>query len=276
MVVRRNGRQNRVYYHCSRYFRPWADELVWEDLCSILRDDAWVNRQLVNEQSKSDDGAKLLSLVQSRKLRATARIRKVQEGYESGVYTGEEAKRRIADLRAAALKAEEEIGRLQLRAASGSIESTNAEAMKYELQRLLDRNLDEAGFQERLEVITRLGVTIRPAEDLKSIKVECQLAVGDARSSEATMDAGIIEPLKLGGDGERLVGCGKVPFAPPDVSICTNSSAGVSRIRASGTGRAYSMLTFGSSHTIECMKKRSSSRRSFEESTSSTLPRSFT
>ena len=152
MVVRRNGRQNRVYYHCSRYFKPWAvdpcsykrfvpatwDDLVWEDLCSILRDDTWVDQQLLHERAKGDDRDKLLGLLQTRKSRTEAHIRKVQEGYESGVYTIEEAKTRIADLRAAIIKAGEEIEGLQLRVGQRSkvARFATVDAMKNELKRL--------------------------------------------------------------------------------------------------------------------------------------------
>ena len=48
MIVRRNGQQHRVYYHCSKYFRPWSDgpcnyrrffpgtldDLIWVTLAS--------------------------------------------------------------------------------------------------------------------------------------------------------------------------------------------------------------------------------------------------
>lgn len=74
MVVRRGGRDKLVYYHCSRYYQPWAKEpcnykrfipgtwedLIWEDTCACLRNDAWVKEQLVSEQSQDENVKRLI------------------------------------------------------------------------------------------------------------------------------------------------------------------------------------------------------------------------
>lgn len=123
MVVRRNGRQHHVYYHCSKYFRPWDenscnyrrfvpgtwDDIVWGDICAWLRDDAWIDQQLTSEQAQDENIAKLIRLGEFKKSQAVARIAKVQEGFESGIYSLDEAKKRIAEHQANIAKAEKGI-----------------------------------------------------------------------------------------------------------------------------------------------------------------------
>ena len=37
------------------------------------------------------------------------------------------------------------------------------------------RNLDKATFEEKSDLVTKLGIQVYPSEDLKSMKVKCQL-----------------------------------------------------------------------------------------------------
>jgi len=126
MIVRRNGRQQGVYYHCSKYFRPWADsqcnyrrflpgtldDLIWDDLSVLLRDDTWVEQQVASQQVQDESSGKLIRLQQYKISQATARIAKVREGFEGGMYDLREAKARITEHQAAMAAAEEEIRRL--------------------------------------------------------------------------------------------------------------------------------------------------------------------
>ncbi len=43
---------------------------------------------------------------------------------------------------------------------------------------LRDQNLDGATFEERAEIVTKLGIEVYPAEDLKSMRVRCLLDPG--------------------------------------------------------------------------------------------------
>ena len=47
-----------------------------------------------------------------------------------------------------------------------------------ELRWLRDRNLDEATFEERIDLIARLGVAVYPSEELTTAKVTCRLGGG--------------------------------------------------------------------------------------------------
>ena len=230
MVVKRGGRQHCVYYHCSKYFRPWVDnpcnfrkfipatwdDLVWGDICSLLRDDAWVEQQLTLEQSENDNTAKLIRLEQFKKSQAENKIAKVQEGFECSVYSLEEAKRRIADLQHAIGEAEKEIRRLQEAMKAQRPGTDDIAAMREELKVLRDKNLDKATFEEKLDIISKLGIKVYPSEDLKSVKVLCQLNI---ERVQADTEAVKLDLTKSKADREcgLATQCGKVLFGPPQI-----------------------------------------------------------
>ena len=236
MVVRRNGRQNRVYYHCSKYFHTWAeqpcnyrrfipgtwDELVWGDICTWLRDDAWVEQQLMSEQSQDENVEKLIRLQQLKIFQARAKIAKVQEGFEGSVYSLDEAKKRIADLQKTTAKAEDEIQRLQ-KAVWGRRSSTaDINATREELKALRDRNLDAITFEEKLDIVSRLGIKIYPSEDLKSMRVLCELNL-ERVYSDTESDEVESKQMQADGESESTIECRKVMFGPP---YCTISRTG--------------------------------------------------
>ena len=56
-----------------------------------------------------------------------------------------------------------------------TLASANLDAMVAELNALRTKNLDEANFNEKQEVVARLGIKLYPSEDLESLRVKCQL-----------------------------------------------------------------------------------------------------
>ena len=50
-----------------------------------------------------------------------------------------------------------------------------AELLRQELKELRDRNLMESTFDERVDLVAKLGIKILPSEDLKSRKISCRL-----------------------------------------------------------------------------------------------------
>ena len=110
MVVRRDGKYNRVYYHCSKHYRPWDkeactyrrfipgtwDETTWDFVCALLSDDAWIEEQVAVERSRKDNAAKLLEAEERKVVQIQAKIAKIQEGFEAGIYSIDEAKKRIS------------------------------------------------------------------------------------------------------------------------------------------------------------------------------------
>jgi len=228
MVVRRNGRLNRVYYHCSKYFRTWAeepcqyksfipgtwDELVWGDICTWLRDDAWVEQQLMSEQSQDENVGKLIRLQQFRISQARAKIPKVQEGFEGSIYSLDEAKKRIADLQETIAKAEAEIERLQKAARARRSSIVDINATRKELKTIRDRNLDAITFEEKLDIISRLGIKVYPSEDLQTMRVVCELNLDRVHSDTGTGETES-EEMQANGESESATECGKVMLNSP-------------------------------------------------------------
>ncbi len=96
--------------------------------------------------------------------------------------------------------------------------AVNLEAMNEELKVLRDRNLDEATFEERLDVICKLGIKVYPSEDLKSMRVVCQLNFDQVQSDNRS---GTTESNEIQADREceSTTECGKVLFGSPFGSI---------------------------------------------------------
>ena len=64
--------------------------------------------------------------------------------------------------------------------ANSNLSAIEAELLRQELKALSDRNLLESTFEERVDLIAKLGIKILPAEDLKSRKILCQLNLAKA------------------------------------------------------------------------------------------------
>lgn len=213
MVVRRNGHQNRVFYHCSRHYRPWDDkactyrrfvpgtwdELVWDFVCALLSDSVWIEEQLKVEGNQRVGVGKLLSAERNKIAQIKAKIAKIQEGFESGIYTTDEARNRIASYQNAVAGAEQKIEKLQKQMDTSGFDISDVDALRHELKALSQKNLKEAAFDEKCNLISKLDIRVYPSEDLKAIHIKCGINLRAKRESEATATAE----------------CGKIIFAPP-------------------------------------------------------------
>jgi len=211
MVVRRDGDQNRIYYHCSRHYRTWDkdactyrrflpgswDEVVWDFVFALLSDNSWIEEQLTVEQNKSTASTKLLDKEQRKIAQIQGRITKIQEGFEVGIYNTDEAKKRISSYHSAITKAEREIEQL-LQLSGTGLNTFDIDTLRQELKALAERNLGEATFEERREVISKFDIKIYPSEDLKTIRIKC----------------GVNLTCEDIGNGHGLVKCGKIIFGP--------------------------------------------------------------
>ena len=85
---------------------------------------------------------------------------------------------------------------------------------------LRDRNLDEAMFQERAELVSRLGVRVYPSEDIKTMRVKCRLSVDDGPNDPHAVDptTNPLDPMPAKKEREPANGCEKVSSAPPHFS----------------------------------------------------------
>ena len=213
-VMQKNGRDE-VYYYCRAHYRPWAkdtctynrfipgawDDELWEEICAMLNDNSWVEQQLDVELSQSANIEKLVRIEQLKISQAELRINKVQEGWEKGFYTPEEVQMKLAEHRAATAKSEAEIVRLREQMSNRNLSAVEAELLRRELTTLRDRNLWESTFEERTELVAKLGTRILPSEDLKSRKIRCRLNL--AKQNDGKEHPGFAKVTFGGADGIR-------------------------------------------------------------------------
>ncbi len=194
MSVMRDKR-GQVYYYCPWRYRRWVkqpctyshlvpsrwDNEIYGEICVMLRDDAWLETQLIDEMHNDDSVDKLIRMEQWKIRQAEAKIARIQEAYEGsehgkpGTYTKEEATSRIARHRETIAVAEREIARLREQAQRTRWNPRDAETLRGELKALRDRNLDAATFEEREELVAKLGINVYPSEDLRCRRVRCRL-----------------------------------------------------------------------------------------------------
>ena len=178
-----------VYYYCRAHYCRWIkdpctynqfvpgtwDGEIWEEICTMLSSDTWLEQQLTTELSQNADLEKLVKLEQLKISQAKLRISKVQEGWEKGFYTPEEVQTKLTEHREAIARAESEIGRLREQMSNRGLSIFEAELLRQELKELRDRNLWESTFEERADLVAKLGIKILPSEDLKSRRISCRL-----------------------------------------------------------------------------------------------------
>ena len=78
------------------------------------------------------------------------------------------------------------------------------------MRALRNKNLDEASFNDKVEVVAKMGIEIYPTENLKSMEVKCRLGENGL--------ANVGMPLSVGGSPPSkdcsMAECGKVSSAP--------------------------------------------------------------
>jgi len=141
----------------------------------MLSSDVWLEQQLAAELSQSADLEKLVKLEQLKTSQAKLRISKVQEGWGKGFYTPEEVQMKLTEHREAIAKAESDIGRLREQMSNRGLNIFEAELLRQELKELRDRNLRKSTFEEKANLVAKLGIKILPSEDLKYRKISCRL-----------------------------------------------------------------------------------------------------
>ena len=167
----------------------------------MMSSDAWLEQQLVTELSQSAHLEKLIRLEQLKVSQARLRIIKIQEGWEKGFYTPEEVQIKLTEQREAVTRAESEIVRLRGQMADRGLSAIEAELLRQELKALRDRNLQESTFEERADLIAKLGIKILPSEDLKSRKIFCRLNLAEV--NEEREQASFAKVTFGGAEGTR-------------------------------------------------------------------------
>ena len=60
-------------------------------------------------------------------------------------------------------------------------ENFDLDSLRQELLSLRSQNLEEASFEEKVELIARLGAKVIPTEDLKTRRICCRLNLGNTK-----------------------------------------------------------------------------------------------
>ena len=97
----------------------------------------------------------------------------MQEGFEADIYDLAQAKAKISEYDITIGKTEKTIE--QPLASQPTPRQTNTTALMEELTALHNRNLDQATFEQKLDIVNKLAIQVYPSEDLKSMKVTYQL-----------------------------------------------------------------------------------------------------
>ena len=187
-ILRKDGGEQ-IYYYCRTHYCRWIsnpcnynrfvpgtwDEEVWEEISVMLQNETWLDQQLTAISSESTDLEKLIRLEKFKINQAEGKIKKVQDGWENEFYTAKESQEKLNAHRDAIARAKSEIKRLEEQMANRGISALEAAQLQQELNALRNSNLDEATFQEKADLIAKLGIKIMPSEDLKSRKILCRI-----------------------------------------------------------------------------------------------------
>ena len=193
-VMRR--RNSRIYYYCRERYSKWLkdpcpyssfvpgtwDNEIWQEICEMLKNDLWIEQQLAVEIDSSGEVEKLIRFQEHKMNAFQGKIRKVEEGFEGGLYTLEEAKLRKQRSIDAIKATQVDIGALKMQIGK-NFTSDGVESLRIELKNLQDRNMAEASFEERLDLVARLGIKVYPSEDLKSRRIKCGMNIRDIQKT---------------------------------------------------------------------------------------------
>ncbi len=183
------GKRGEVFYYCRAHYCPWIkdpcqynrfvpgtwDDEIWDELVVMLDDGAWIEQQLSAEFHQDEGLEKRIRLHQLKIRQVEDKIRKVEEGFDGGLYSLEEARKKKLDYQDAIEREIKEIARLQALIEAQGFSKRDVETLRQELRVLRERNLKDATFEEKVDLVAMLGIKIYPAEDLKSRRIVCRI-----------------------------------------------------------------------------------------------------
>jgi len=183
-------RRKRVYYYCRDRYNRWQkqpcqyrsfvpgtwDNEIWSEIREILNSDMWIEQQLTEELNSSKELDKLIRIHELKISNYENKIVRVEEGFEGGLYSLGDAKIRKQKYIQVIEDVQSEISILR-RQMEHRITQDNLEILKHDLEILLSKNLVDASFEEKLDLVARLGIKVYPSEDLKSRRIKCGLDI---------------------------------------------------------------------------------------------------
>jgi len=102
---------------------------------------------------------------------------------ESGL-TSAEAQLRKQKSQEAINTAQVEINTLKERLKAGGFTADAVKSLRLELKDLQNKNMAEVSFEERLDLIARLGIKVYPSEDLKTRRIKCGVDIRGIQKTE--------------------------------------------------------------------------------------------
>ena len=157
----------------------WLDRLGWDETTHLLQNPTVVEARL--QTIGKDDGGiqKRIRLELFHKKEAERKISRIQDDLlnDESIFSKKEAADKIEELRAIIQKSDTEIARLQSIAQVAKQSEEKVEATKKALEKLRDMNLQIATFQQKAELLARLGIKIYPSEDLTYMRMYCGLNI---------------------------------------------------------------------------------------------------
>jgi hypothetical protein len=137
--------------------------------------DAWLEEYLSGVKDQVAEVERLVKSEQQKIQRAQYRMAKIREGFEAGLYNVAEAKGRSAGCRDEIGAAEQEIGRIWGQAHRYHASAIDGNTIRQELRQLATKNLEEALFEDKRDILNKLDIKVYPSEDLKTMRVKCGL-----------------------------------------------------------------------------------------------------
>ena len=185
--------QNLTYYICASRSQGWKkqrcrihslridriDNAVWDCLYALLIQPEWIHQELSKQETGEhiEELRKRIRMEQQKVEQIQYKIRRIQEGYEADppLYTTDEVKEKMGAYRNLISIAETEKHRLQdIMEQKKSNRQTKEEAFHI-LESLRDTNLDNASFDEKRELIAKLGIKVYPSKDGTTVRISSTL-----------------------------------------------------------------------------------------------------
>ena len=85
------------------------DEVAWDCVYALLKDDAWVKARLFEAERQNEDVEKLIKLERFKIVQNQTKVARVREGLEGRLYDLNEAKTKVSGFQKAINKSEREI-----------------------------------------------------------------------------------------------------------------------------------------------------------------------
>jgi hypothetical protein len=146
---------------------------------SEVKQPEWVYQQISKQETGEniEELQKRIRVEQQKIERSQYKIRRIQEGYEADppVYTADELKEKIGINRDLISRAETEIHRLhEIVEQKAVTKQTREEALRI-LESLRDTNLEKASFDEKRDLVAKLGIKVYSSEDGKIVRISSTL-----------------------------------------------------------------------------------------------------